>query len=439
MTMARIVIVASGALLVACSSPDEGVGRAIRPSIILQNASATTPPPPGPFVSVIDSVELRVTTDDGSVVARLGQRIAGYRTTATMQPSFPPGNTTFTADVFSKSRAVIFTGSMTQLITSDVASLPLTIRATRPVLLMVPDTAVTNTVTSTQFAVYNAGLGSLDWSLIATDTAFTRCGTQCTISPTSGTVAPGATTMMRVTVPTNFPSRRFSFNIRSAEGNVTTFWAYSSSAISSVAVQPTASLHNIGQAFPLTASVQASGTASQAVTWSSSTPAVATVNGTGVVTGVQARVATVTATSSVDTAKKASADIRVYDSTAVNSGWAITAPAAPDTIRRDDTSPGARSTVVLRAQLSGSAAPYASVEFWVRPGASGPWRRVGQSGAGVETGGVWSWSYTWNPDATDAPFINPSTVGLSVLAIGINSSGQVVATAPNANVFVRVP
>ena len=61
----------------------------------------------------------------------------------------------------------------------------------RPVLLVAPDTARTNTVTSAQLSVYNAGSGTLSWNLASTDTAFTRCGAQCSFAPSSGSVAAG--------------------------------------------------------------------------------------------------------------------------------------------------------------------------------------------------------------------------------------------------------
>ncbi len=316
------------------------------------------------------------------------------------------------------------------------------IAATRPVLLVAPDTLRTTTVTSGQFSVYNAGTGTLSWSVVSRDTAFTRCGAQCTITPSSGSVAAGATTMVRVAVPTNFPTRLFSFGIQSTEGNVTARWQYSASPITAVSVQPTASLHHIGQAFTLTPIVQASGTAATTVSWASSSNAIAIVNPSGVVTGTGRGSAVVTATSTADTAKRATADIRVYDSTAANASWMMAQPSVADTVRRDDPS---RPTVILRAHAAGGgAAPFSNVEFWVRPGSIGPWRRIGQSAAPVDTvdtlgNRVWAWSFTWNPDATDAPFTNPSTIGLSAMAVGIGSGGQVSATGVNPNVFVRVP
>ncbi|HEY9229019.1 MAG TPA: Ig-like domain-containing protein [Gemmatimonadaceae bacterium] len=433
------------ALLMACSSVGNDAPRTISPTIILTRESTGAPPPAGAFVSVLDSIELRVTTENGAEVARLGQHIGGYRTTAILQPSFPPGNITFTAEVFSNAKVGVFFGTATQLITSDVASLPLAVTAKQPVLLVAPDTARTSTVTTTQLSVYNAGAGVLIWNIAATDTAFTRCGAQCTLSPTSGSLPAGQTATVRLSVPTNFPTRLFSFVFHSTEGNVTAFWQYGVSPVTSVTVQPTASLHKIGQSFPLTASVQASGGTSTAVSWSSSNTAAATVSSAGVVTGVSARATTVIAASVADSAKKASADVRVYDSTTVNAGFVLAQPAGPDTLRRDDTSAGSHSSVVLTARVSAAgAAPFSAVEFWMRPGSSGPWRRVGTSSTSVETtdaggGHAWAWSYTWNPDATDSPFTNPSTTGVSILAIGITPTGQTTATPPNGNVSVRVP
>jgi Bacterial Ig-like domain (group 2) len=435
--------------LAACSSvEDGGVPRTIRPTIVLKNETRSSSPPSGPAVSVLDSIELLVTPENGDKIAPLGRHLSRYNTTATLQPEFPPGNVTFSAQVFSNTHVSMFSGSVTQLITSDVLSVVLNVAATRPVLLMVPDTSRTSTIRSTQFSVYNGGIGSLDWSILSTDTAFTRCGAPCTIAPTSGSLAAGATATLNASVPVNFPSRNFSFVIRSADGNVAVNWLYSASAVTGVTIQPSASLHDIGQAFSLTPTVQATGTASSAVSWASSKNAVATVSASGVVTGASRGVATITATSVVDTSKRATADIRVYDSTATAPSWAMVQGAVPDTVHRDDTSAGSRSTLVLTAQAAGAlgagASPFTAVEFWVRAGSVGPWRRIGQASApatGTDAGGgrVLSWSYTWNPDATDAPFINPSTTGMSVLALGITPAGLTMTTPVDHDVFVRVP
>src|SRR5262249_31625983 len=168
-----------------------------------------------------------------------GQGLARNNTTAILQPTFPPGNTTFTAEVFSNTKVSLFTGSVTQLVTSDLLSLPLPLTATKPVLVVVPDTAKTTTLTSAPFSIYNAGVGSLTWNLGTNDTAFTRCGAACTILPASGSVAPGATTVLRATIPANFPSRTFAFVLQSPQGSVTIRWQYGASAITGVTMQPT--------------------------------------------------------------------------------------------------------------------------------------------------------------------------------------------------------
>ena len=450
MTTTRITRLLGAVLLVACASAERGgPSRTVSPTIVLANETrSVSSAPSGPWVSVLDSIDVRVTAENGDQIPT-GRHLSRYNTTATLQLAFPPGNTTFAAQVLSNTHVSVFSGTMTQLITSDVLSLVLKVTATRPVLLVAPDTAKTNTITTTQFSVYNAGVGSLDWSVASTDTAFTRCGAQCTITPTSGSVAAGATATMRVSVPTNFPSRVFAFVIRSAEGAVTANWQYAASSVTGVALQPTASLHNMGQAFTLTPTVQPTGTASSAVGWTSSNAAVATVSATGVVTGVSRGVATVTATSSCRQRRRKrrptfECTIRLRPAPRGRSCQS----AVPDTIRRDDTSAGSRSTLVLTAQalgaLASGAAPFTAVEFWVRPGSVGPWRRVGQTNAGAQStdqsgGRVWSWTYSWNPDATDAPFINPSTTGMSVLAVGITPSGLTMATPVNHDVFVRVP
>src|SRR5207247_3359231 len=71
-------------------------------------------------------------------------------------------------------------------------------------------------------------------------------------------------------------------------------------AVASVVVSPATASRQVGQTVQLTATPQdASGTAltGRVVTWASSNTAVATVNGSGVVTGMAAGPATITATS----------------------------------------------------------------------------------------------------------------------------------------------
>ncbi|HFL2187594.1 TPA: phage tail tube protein [Pseudomonas putida] len=80
--------------------------------------------------------------------------------------------------------------------------------------------------------------------------------------------------------------------------------------VSSVSVTPTTDSIAVSETSQLTASALPSG-ASQSVTWSSSAPSIATVNSTGLVTGVAEGSAVITATSVSDPAKTATAAITV--------------------------------------------------------------------------------------------------------------------------------
>ncbi|WP_271781866.1 Ig-like domain-containing protein [Aquimarina algiphila] len=68
-------------------------------------------------------------------------------------------------------------------------------------------------------------------------------------------------------------------------------------AVTGVSVSPTTASIDVGQTSNLTATVAPANATNKNVTWSSSNTAIATVNGTGVVTGVDAGTATITATS----------------------------------------------------------------------------------------------------------------------------------------------
>lgn len=78
-----------------------------------------------------------------------------------------------------------------------------------------------------------------------------------------------------------------------------------------VTVSPTSLALELGQMGTLAATVQADAGVSTGVTWRSSNPAVATVNGTGQVTAVGNGSAVVTAVSSADTTRRASATVTV--------------------------------------------------------------------------------------------------------------------------------
>ena len=82
-------------------------------------------------------------------------------------------------------------------------------------------------------------------------------------------------------------------------------------AVLRVAISPAALNIDAGNSANLVPAVTVSGGASQAVTWTSSNPAVATVNASGTVTGVAPGNAFITATSSADATKKGTCNVTV--------------------------------------------------------------------------------------------------------------------------------
>ena len=130
----------------------------------------------------------------------------------------------------------------------------------------------------------------------------------------------------------------------------------------------------------------------------------------------------ITATSSADPSQSDASLVRVYPP--AGTGWVITTPAAADIVNRDAS---AQPTVMVRAQASGPpntfANPFAIVEFWARTAGAGVWRRIGQaSTATLFDNGVvrhWTFSTTWNPDPTTAPFATPSLTQVDLIAIGV--------------------
>jgi uncharacterized protein YjdB len=185
--------------------------------------------------------------------------------------------------------------------------------------------------------------------------------TSVSVSPTSASVAVGATTTLTATVaPSNATNQSVTWSssnigvatvsstgvvtgvaagtatitVTTQDGSKTataTITVTSSTvAVTSVSVSPTSASVAVGATTTLTATVAPSNATNQSVTWSSSNTGVASVSSTGVVTGVAAGTATITVTTQ-DGAKTATATITVtsgstssglmiYDE-ALASGW----------------------------------------------------------------------------------------------------------------------
>lgn len=82
-------------------------------------------------------------------------------------------------------------------------------------------------------------------------------------------------------------------------------------SVTKVTVSPATLQLSVGGSGTLTATVTTNGTADLGVTWSSADAAIASVNASGVVTGVAAGSTTITATSKHDTSKKGTAQVTV--------------------------------------------------------------------------------------------------------------------------------
>jgi hypothetical protein len=437
--------VVGAALLASCSMTTDGDSRRpLKATVVLANTRPVAQRPAGPFLSILDSIDLRVYTTGGRLLAQSGQRLRAYDTSATLGIDLEAGRDSFVVRVLSNNQTVLFSGSAVANIETGEETVTVPITAVRPVLLITPDTA-RSIVTGSQYSIYNSGNGPLQWTVATIDTAITRCGTQCSVTPTSGTLAPGQTANLRVVVPADFPTRLFSFSVRSSEGTVGPRWSYTGPSILTVSVEPSPSLIAIGGTAALTPVVQAHGKPPLGVTWSSSNAQVASVDTAGLVTATTRGTAVVTATSVTDRTKYGTADVRVYDSVATLPNWSIIGPAIPAPVSREDAAPGIHN-VVISAQAVGQGTnfppPYAAVEFWARPFTGGAWRRIGQSVspgvADINGNRTWTWSVTWNPTATDAPFANPSSTRMSILALGI-SAISAVATPVNSQVTITVP
>ena len=127
-----------------------------------------------------------------------------------------------------------------------------------------------------------------------------------TIESTMGTVK-------GVSAGTTTVTASFTVDDKTYSGSATLTVTDASPTVSSISLDPTAATIQIGKTQQLTATVTPTGTS--AVSWSSSNEAVATVDQNGLVTGLKAGTATITATAAEDDSIKTTATITVTQST----------------------------------------------------------------------------------------------------------------------------
>lgn len=447
----RLLCVVMLAVVAAtCRSFTDANGAARSVTVVFASASqlasgAVAPP----FVSVVDSVHLVVTSPSGATLFTGGQRLQRNQTSVSLPVELSGDAARFKAQILSSNRTVLFEGDTSVTFEPNDFTVVIPIPARRPVLVATPDTALAvfdSAVTRGALAIHNRGSGSLVWSVVV-DPAFAQCGQACRVAPSSGTIPAGKSDTMRISIPSvpPFASRVFSFVLRSSEGDVSVQWQLSPLPVVSVALSSTDALLLVRQSQQLTSTVQVNGTTSKAVLWSTSNGNVATVSARGGVMGVSSGLATITAMSAVDSTKKATALVRVFNpAQTFPFRWTVTEPAQPVTVRRDDQAPGIHS-VTLRATGLAQTVPFPMatinrVEFWIQlPGAD--WYLVGQTSSPSPdaTGRGWSYSTTWNPQGPDGRFPNPSTNQLNLVAIAISTAGVVYPTPLSTNLTVTVP
>jgi hypothetical protein len=395
---------------------------------------------PGPFVSVIDSVDFRVSAG-GESKGHVGRRLSRYKTIDSVSFTVPEGSVTFDVQVFSSLGMVLYTGSQTSNVSGTTTRVTVPLTASRPVLVVAPDTIRSSGPQTASFVVYNAGASSMSWSLSGTSPLIASCAGACTHS-TIVPVPALQTNSFAVTVPPPFASAVVYYDLSTPEGTVRVVWDYTAPVVSSVVVTPTASLVSVGGTTTLGAQVNSNG-GSTAVTWTPTSAAIATISASGFVTGVSTGSTMMTAASQVNPTRRDSALVRVH--TPFVGSWSISAPAATDTVHRDG--PAGSLTKLLSAVTSGPTAvyvnPFSNAEFWGRPIGGTTWVRLGASpAAAVTDNGVtrtYTYNLTWNPDVSTASFANPSSTRLEVIAVGITAAGAVRSAPLNTNLWVVVP
>lgn len=137
-----------------------------------------------------------------------------------------------------------------------------------------------------------------------------------------------------------------------------------------VTVTPASVALAVGQTQALTAQVEVTGGASQAVNWRSSDPAVAAVDAVGRVTALKAGQAVITATSAADAGKSASSTVTV------------SAPAPVPTVERVSVTPG-----TLALEVGQTQALTAAVQVSGGASQAVEWRSSNPAVASVDSGG----------------------------------------------------
>jgi hypothetical protein len=162
----------------------------------------------GPYVSVVDSVDLTVTTN-GIGVQRFGKRLARRDSVVTFTVTVERGQSDFSGRVLSTVGAVLYSGTQPANITQSTFTVVVPLEAAGPILLVAPDTAKVPQQSppgDTAFVfktviVHNRGSASLTWSVKDTlPPSAAQCPSGCIrFTPLSGTLAAGTSDTLTMT------------------------------------------------------------------------------------------------------------------------------------------------------------------------------------------------------------------------------------------------
>ncbi|MGQ0649573.1 MAG: hypothetical protein ACT4P7_18625 [Gemmatimonadaceae bacterium] len=173
--------------IASCRVVESGPERRLFGTIAFTSQSQLQPIP-GPYLVVMDSIHIDVTSGGGSDRHSDGRRLVPGDTIVTASTRVLEGQVTVDARVLSPSRAILFSGNTGGTVSADGFRLTLALNPQRPVLAVAPNrlsllrALPSGAPRSDTIRIYNRGLSTLSWTARAP-----ACQT-CTLTPSSGTL-----------------------------------------------------------------------------------------------------------------------------------------------------------------------------------------------------------------------------------------------------------
>jgi len=181
-------------VITSCVSATDASTRLQRVALNLSPTGASAAGFSGPYVSVVDSVDLTVTTG-GVGVQRFGKRLARRDSVVTFTVTVERGQNEFSTRVLSTVGTMLYSAAQSVNITESTFAVNVPLIAVGPLLLVAPDTAKVITPNSDFLSktvmIHNRGSAPLTWSVKDTlPASAAQCPSGCIrFAPTSGTLA----------------------------------------------------------------------------------------------------------------------------------------------------------------------------------------------------------------------------------------------------------